>query len=124
MDRLFCARFGARYCDGADDCVRVPVGQARKHTPERIALSHSLDTVIHKETITRMLALLNGHQLLVLYLVLYCSDNYCHAADQLGCRKQTICKHVYNIRALWLEHIPELAEAAAGREAQKHGKRS
>ena len=86
-------------------------------------LSHQLDTVIHKETLEEMLSLLNGHQLLVLYLVLYCSDNYCHAADQLGCRKQTICKHIYNIRALWLEHIPELAEAAAGREAQKHEKR-
>ena len=85
-------------------------------------MNHHLDSIIHEENLEEMLSLLNGHQLLVLHLLL-CCENYTHAADQLGCPKQTLCRHVYNIRELWLEHIPELREAAAGREATKHGKR-
>ena len=82
--------------------------------------SHALRRVIHKELLQRMFGLLNGQQLLVLYLVVYCTDNnYSQAAEQLGCRKQRVCRHVYNIRRIWLEHIPELREAAEGRDAQK-----
>ena len=77
-------------------------------------MNRHLQRIIHEETLRQMYAVLNGQQLLMLHLLL-CSDSYSHAADQLGCEKQAVCRHVYNIRQAWLE-LPELVEAAAGRE--------
>jgi hypothetical protein len=72
--------------------------------------NHHLQRIIHEENLLELFDLLSGHQLLVLYLTAYCSDNNEHAADQIGSPKQTISKHINNIRRTWEEHIPEAVE--------------
>jgi len=69
--------------------------------------NHHLERIIHEENLLELFDLLSGHQLLVLYLTAYCSDNNLHAADQIGSPKQTISKHIRNIKRAWEEHIPE-----------------